>query len=34
MNDDRAFYATVLALFALLFGHPVIALIIFIIGIW
>ena len=33
MNEDRAFYATILAMFALFFGHPFIALIIFFLGV-
>jgi hypothetical protein len=34
MSDDRAFYGTILAMFALFFGHPVVALCIFIIAVW
>jgi hypothetical protein len=33
MDNDKAFFATILAMMALLFGHPVIALIIFLIGV-
>jgi hypothetical protein len=33
MDNDKAFFGTILALFALLTGNPIIALIIFIIAI-
>jgi len=33
MNSDKAFFGTVLALMALLFGHPVAAFFIFLIGV-
>jgi hypothetical protein len=33
MNSDKIFFGTVLAMMALLFGHPFIALIIFIISV-
>ena len=33
MKNDNAFFGTVLAMMALLFGHPIIALIIFLLGI-
>lgn len=33
MNEDKAFFGTILAMMALLFGHPVAAVIIFIIGV-
>ena len=29
MSDDKAFYGTILAMFALFFGHPIAAVIIF-----
>lgn len=32
MNSDKVFYGTVLAMMALLFGHPGTALMIFILG--
>jgi hypothetical protein len=32
MNDDATFYGTILAMMALLFGHPVAAVFIFLIG--
>ena len=32
-NSDKAFYGTILAMMALLFGHPVAAVIIFIIAV-
>lgn len=34
MGDDKIFYGTILAMMALLFGHPFIALIIFILSIF
>jgi hypothetical protein len=33
MNSDGVFYGTVLAMMALLFGHPVAAVFIFLIGV-
>jgi hypothetical protein len=33
MNSDAVFYATVLALMALMFGHPMAAVFIFLIGV-
>lgn len=33
MDSDKAFFGTVLAMMALLFGHPVVALIIFAIAV-
>jgi hypothetical protein len=33
MNSDRAFFGTILAMMALLFGHPVAAFFIFLIGV-
>jgi hypothetical protein len=33
MGNDRVFFGTILAMFALMCGHPIIALIIFIIAI-
>jgi hypothetical protein len=33
MSDDKVFYGTILAMMALLFGHPVAAVFIFLIGI-
>jgi hypothetical protein len=33
MNSDGIFYGTVLAMMALLFGHPVAAVFIFLIGV-
>ena len=33
MSDDRSFYATILAMFAFLCGHPIIALLIFLFGV-
>jgi hypothetical protein len=33
MDNDKAFFGTILAMFALLTGHPIIALIIFIIAV-
>jgi hypothetical protein len=33
MSDDRAFFGTILAMMALLFGHPVAAVIIFIVAV-
>ena len=33
MNSDSAFFGTILAMMALLFGHPIAAVIIFIIGV-
>ena len=33
MSDDRAFYGTILAMFALMTGNPFIALIIFILAV-
>jgi hypothetical protein len=33
MGDDKVFYGTILALFALMFGHPGYALIIFFLSI-
>jgi hypothetical protein len=33
MDNDKAFFGTILALFALLTGNPIIALIIFIIAV-
>jgi hypothetical protein len=33
MGDDRAFFGTILAMMALLFGHPVAAVIIFIVAV-
>jgi hypothetical protein len=33
MSDDKAFYGTILAMMALLFGHPVAAFFIFLIAI-
>jgi hypothetical protein len=33
MDSDKAFFGTILALFAMMCGHPVIALIIFMVAI-
>jgi hypothetical protein len=33
MNNDSAFFGTILAMIALLFGHPIAAVFIFIIGV-
>jgi len=33
MSDDKAFFGTILAMMALLFGHPIAAVIIFMIAI-
>ena len=33
MNGDGAFFGTILAMMALLFGHPIAVVIIFIIGV-
>jgi hypothetical protein len=33
MNNDGAFFGTILAMMALLFGHPVAAVFIFLIGV-
>ena len=33
MNDNATFYGTILAMMALLFGHPVAAVFIFLIGV-
>jgi hypothetical protein len=33
MNDDKTFYGTILAIFALLFGHPGWAFLIFLLAI-
>jgi len=33
MSDDKAFFGTILAMMALLFGHPIAAVIIFIVGV-
>jgi hypothetical protein len=33
MDNDKAFFGTILAMMALLFGHPVAAVIIFIIAV-
>ena len=33
MNNDSAFFGTILAMMALLFGHPIAAVFIFIIGV-
>jgi len=33
MDSDKAFFGTILAMFALLTGHPVVALLIFLIGV-
>jgi hypothetical protein len=33
MNSDKAFFGTILAMMALLFGHPVVALLIFFIAV-
>ena len=33
MNNDGAFFGTILAMMALLFGHPIAAVIIFIVGV-
>jgi hypothetical protein len=33
MNGDGAFFGTILAMMALLFGHPIVAVFIFLIGV-
>jgi len=33
MGSDKAFFGTVLAMMALLFGHPIVALLIFLIAV-
>jgi len=33
MNNDSAFFGTILAMMALLFGHPIAAVCIFLIGV-
>jgi len=33
MSDDKAFFGTILAMMALLFGHPIAAVIIFMVAI-
>ena len=33
MSDDRAFFGTILAMMALLFGHPFAAVVIFIVAV-
>jgi hypothetical protein len=33
MNSDKAFFGTILAMMALLFGHPIVALFIFLIAV-
>lgn len=33
MSDDKAFFGTILAMMALLFGHPIAAVIIFMLAI-
>jgi hypothetical protein len=33
MDSDKAFFGTILAMMALLFGHPVVALLIFLIAV-
>jgi hypothetical protein len=33
MSNDNAFFGTILALMALLFGHPIVAVFIFFIGV-
>jgi len=32
MNTDKAFFGTILAMFVALTGHPIVALIIFVLG--
>jgi hypothetical protein len=33
MSDDKAFFGTILAMMALLFGHPIAAVIIFMVAV-